>query len=74
MKFREAVKCVNDATKVFLKHDHWELKEAICFYKQAFSDFWYASKMLLSWVFSAVLFLLLPVVYPALIIIRMVKK
>ena len=74
MRFKEAVRDANKAAMVYLKHDHWELTEAISFYKQSFDDFWYGTKMFLYWLVFAISYLFFPILYPLAIIIRMVKK
>ena len=74
MKFKEAVKNTNESVIKLIKHDHWELKESIEFYKQAACNFWYATKVFLRWFLVLCCIPLIPVLYPISVLIRVVKK
>lgn len=73
MKFKEALKDTNKNLIQFIKHDHWELKQALVFYKQAFRDFAYATFILCRWFLALVGFLFIPVLYPVAILIRVMR-
>lgn len=58
---------------VFLKHDHWELKEAYTFYKQGFKDIAYATKNLIQWLVCVVAVPLIPAIYIFAVLYRVIK-
>lgn len=74
MKLKEAVADTNKALLDFIKHDHWEVKEAFKFYKQSARYFGYATKLIARWLFTLCAFPFIPVLYPVGVIIRVFKN
>ena len=58
---------------VFLKHDHWELKEAYRFYKQGVKDIAYATKIIFKWLVCAIAVPLIPAIYIFAVLYRVIK-
>ena len=73
MRFRRAIQDTNRVLMVFLKHDHWELKEACRFYKQGLKDIAYATKNLIQWLVFAIAVLLIPAIYIFAVLYRVIK-
>lgn len=63
-----------DDLKDFYTHDWWELKDSLTFYKQAFRDFCYATKLLLLSVLSLLLLIIVPFISPLIFLIRLLNS
>lgn len=73
-KFKNEVKATLNDFKELYTHDWWEIKESFQFYKQAFRDFVYATKLLLMALLGIICLFAAPFLIPAAIAIRVFRK
>ena len=73
-KLKNEVKATLKDFKELYTHDWWEIKESFQFYKQAFRDFVYATKLLLLALLGVICLFAAPFLIPVAIVIRVLRK
>jgi hypothetical protein len=73
-KFKNEVKATWKDFKDLYKHDWHDFGESMQFYKQAFRDFAYATKLLFLCAIGVVCLVIAPLLIPVAVLIRLCQK